>query len=136
VEQKLVECIDMKYISSGLFNYLTSSVMSSAPQVADGVETPVKGKLYTRTRRHRIKYPKSYDWTRTVQTVPDPHRWLPRSQRPGQSRRRGPAGGASFIRGPQGLVTTEERKAAGPSTAHIDIGSSKAGGKSKARGRR
>jgi hypothetical protein len=96
---------------------------TTAPQVIEGLSAESVGKLYTRKRRHRIIYPKSYDPTRTVQTVPDPHRWLPRSQRPGQSRRRAPGGGPSFIKGPQGLVSTEERKAAGPSTAHIDLGS-------------
>ena len=100
--------------------------MSLAPKVAvDNVHVRNGKEKYIRTRRHRIIYPKSYDPTRTVQTVPDPHRWLPRSQRPGQSRRRGPAGGASFIKGPQGLVSTEERKPAGPSTAHIDLPGSK-----------
>jgi hypothetical protein len=107
--------------------------MESAPQVA---EISRIGKLYTRTRRHRIRYPKSYDPTRTVQTVPDPHRWLPKSQRPGQSRRRGPGGGASFIKGPQGLISTEERKPAGPSTAHIDVGSKPAGKSKSSRSRR
>ena len=91
-----------------------------APQVSDPSSVTsglMKGKLYTRTRRHKIRYPKNYD--AKLVTVADPHRWLPRSQRPGQSRRKVPA---SFIRGPQGLVSSEERKPAGPSTAHIDLG--------------
>ena len=79
-----------------------------------------KTNLYTRKRRHAIRYPKSFDPSRTIMTVPDPHRWLPRSQRPGQSRRRNNP--ASYIRGPQGLVSSEERKSAGPSTAHIELG--------------
>jgi hypothetical protein len=83
----------------------------TAPQVTDSVIST--GKLYTRTRRHKIRYPKSYDPNLTVKPVPDPHRWLPKSQRPGgQSRKRG-------IRGPQGLVSAEPSKPAGPSTAHI-----------------
>ena len=96
-------------------------------------ELTIVKNLYARTRRHKIKYPKNFDPTRAAMTVPDPHRWLPRSQRPGQARRRGPGGGPSFIRGPQGLVSTEERKAAGPSTAHIDLGSNKTTSRKKGR---
>ena len=90
--------------------------MTVPPQV---VETVIAtGKLYVRTRRHRIRYPKNYDPNSTVKPVPDPYRWLPKSQRPGgQSRKRG--GNASYIRGPQGLVSSEPSKPAGPSTAHI-----------------
>lgn len=104
----------------------------AAPQVsADGPIT-IAGKLYTRTRRHRIRYPKNFDPnSRSIVTVPDPHRWLPRSQRPGQSRRK--AAGPSFIRGPQGLISTEERRPAGPSTAHIDL---KSGATKKKKGRK
>jgi hypothetical protein len=87
--------------------------MAAAPQVAD---TPIRtGVLYTRTRRHRIRYPKNYDPNSTVKPVPDPHRWLPKSQRPGQSRKQ-----RANIRGPQGLVSVGESKVStGPSTAHI-----------------
>lgn len=90
---------------------------SAAPIVVTEAKDQLK---YTRKRRHAIKYPKSFDPTRTIVTVPDPHRWLPRSQRPGQSRRRGNP--ASYIRGPQGLVSSEDRKPSGPSTAHIELG--------------
>ena len=88
--------------------------MSAAPVVDSSVFI---GKLYTRTRRHRIRYPKNFDPNSTVKTVPDPHRWLPKSQRPGQSRKR-----AGHIRGPQGQANsdmTSGSKPTGPSTAHI-----------------
>jgi hypothetical protein len=88
----------------------------SAPQISSDITT--RGNtLYTRLRRHRMRYPKNFDPNSTVKTVPDPHRWLPKSQRPGQSRKR-----ASNIRGPQGLVNSDMApgsKPTGPSTAHI-----------------
>jgi len=94
----------------------------TVPQVSDGAT--VAGRLYTRTRRHRIRYPKNYDPNMTVKPVPDPHRWLPKSQRPGQSRKQRGGAGSSYIRGPQGLVSSEPSKPAGPSTAHIVTGTS------------
>lgn len=125
----MIKNIDSKNAVDFLWKKISSQLdpnMSSPPQLSEEIPSTVSsGKLYTRKRRHRIIYPKTYDPSRTVQTVPDPHRWLPRSQRPGQSRRRTAGAGPSFIKGPQGLVSTEERKPAGPSTAHIDLGASK-----------
>ena len=103
---------------------------SKAPEL----DNTVKGKMYTRTRRHKIRYPKNFDPTRASMTVPDPHRWLPRSQRPGQSRRK--AQGASYIKGPQGLISSEAQKPLGPSTAHIEVGGSSMSGISKKKGRK
>jgi hypothetical protein len=106
--------------------------MSSAAPVVDP-SIAVVGKLYTRTRRHRIRYPKNFDPNSTVRTVPEPHRWLPKSQRPGQSRKR-----TNHIRGPQGQVNsdmTAGSKPIGPSTAHIVTGPT-TGGKKKSKGNR
>lgn len=118
---RVYRCISIPAVIRLFFSFF-SFMETTAPEL--NIPTlPVRGtNLYVRKRRHAIRYPKNFDPSRTTLTVPDPHRWLPRSQRPGQARRR--ANPASYIRGPQGLVSSEERKSTGPSTAHIDLGNS------------